>query len=238
MSKFRELFEAALQESNLSLLLEDFKTGTDITKAANKLWNILNTGGFKNLVNAEMAKHNLGVVTNIKTEHVSGGNDPVQGVSLVSLYLLTTVTYPCVPVKGYPKVNAKITVKTRVSDHYKKSEDIQVYVPDPVKWPNPTLVIQGYKKYDFSDEDTTINYIKRGYHQVATSILQQCHKIKKLLESLKDPEIFKIALRNKSKLSDIDAGFKDIDYTDWFTSWIRDCQDIDKAAMSQWGYAR
>ena len=61
MSKFRELFEAVLQESNFSLLLEDFKNSTGMTDTAKKLINKLNEGKFLDIVNKNIKRPDLGV---------------------------------------------------------------------------------------------------------------------------------------------------------------------------------
>lgn len=223
MSKFRELFLEALQESNFSLLNEvasAFKSSSNIGEVANSVVEKINSEKFKKYlqeIKPGMTAECMGK---------SSGRDPYNPEKRISYYISTIGTYQQKIREDYPAANIEITVEARISDHDKDKKDpkIDVYIP-PLGTEKTINPEKGNKiKYDFSNEKTRDLWIRQGCTDIFNALKEKVKQMNKDLDMLKDPTIFNLALNNTTKfLMEYDFPHR-IWKSDWFINWINQCR--------------
>ena len=224
MSKFRELFEAVLQEFNFSLLNEaEWKSTSNIAEVANTVVEKVNGEKFKGFAQ-ELIKPGI----TVKCVGKSSGRNPYNPEQRISYYLTTTGTYPQKIKEGYPVANVEVTVEARVSDHDKAKRDPKIDVCIPQFGTEKTVDIEKYniKKYDFKQGELKLQWIQLGYNDIFNALKEKTRQMDKDLDILKDPKVFNLLLNNSTKfLMEYDFPHR-IWTSDWFINWVNQCRNV------------
>ena len=222
MSKFRELFEAALQESNFKLLDEGLlASNAPAAKLVNRLDYILKKRVEKvneNLPND--AKINVNVIV------LPGrGHDFTNENLVVSYYLNVIQTRPIEVFAGYPIAKVPVSVKVRCSTHDKPepANDIEVYIPSAEEFADKkTIQRNDLDNYDLSDRELD-EYIAVGIQDMNKVWNNKISKIYTALKKINGKTLEDILTLSSSEVitkhSFLDQN--SMFYKIWFKDWIK-----------------
>lgn len=223
MSKFKELFEAVLQESNFSLLNEGIvSSNAPVARLVNRLDYTLQK-------RVETVNGNLpnDAKINVNTIVLPGRGHDFTNKDLVASYYLNIIqTRPMQIFTGYPMAKVPVSVKVRCSTHDKPepANDIEVYIPNTEQFADKkTIQRNDLDNYNLSDRELD-EYIAVGIQDMNKVWNNKISKIYAALKKINGKILEDILTLSSSEVItrynflDQDSMF----YKIWFKDWIKE----------------